>query len=82
MMSKSQCEKEIYDNGEGVAYADMPKYMAEAVAIEASRDTGQRVDWHYVGGRAVFLVIGDVEKVKNFLENNVYCRIQIVGLDD
>lgn len=35
----------------------------EAWAKRLALDSGQKVDWHFVGGRAVVKALGDLEKV-------------------
>lgn len=64
-MALADCDNEIYTNGVTVGYATTQGAEAFEGWIELVRkQSGQRVDWHYVAGRAVIKVLGDVEAVK------------------
>ncbi len=60
-----ECNPEILRDGTIVAFAETHGANAFEAWIQRVReDSGQRVDWHYVGGRAVVKVIGDAVAVK------------------
>lgn len=46
-------------NGVGLCVLDASMRAAEAWAQKVAARSGQRVDWHYSGGRANVLVLGD-----------------------
>jgi hypothetical protein len=59
------CDQEIYDRGEPVCMThSISSNRMEAFVRSVAVSTGQRVDWHFMGGRAVVLVIGDADKVR------------------
>ena len=61
----SPCKSEIYESGECAAIlaGANARTMEEFVRCVAEY-TGQEVDWHYFGGRAVVKTTGDVEAVR------------------
>lgn len=60
------CDFEIYERGEIAAVvADRKAIEIEKLVKEIAAETGERVDWHYFGGRGVVKVLGDVVKVRN-----------------
>jgi hypothetical protein len=64
-----KCDSDVYENGSQVflthtiAAKDVEKWV-QAVA----KESGQKVDWHYCGGRAVVLALGDLSKVYDALK--------------
>lgn len=66
------CDPDVYANGTVVAYAQTRGACAFEEYIQfCRRDVkGCKIDWHYVGGRAVVKVLGDVavgvEALKEF----------------
>lgn len=60
----TKCDDEVYRNGKTVAVnGDLAAEVAESYAQMVSQKSGQKVDWFYMGGRAVFKAIGDLKKV-------------------
>ena len=58
------CSDDIYKNGEYLGIIiNYPSPHIEAFVRYAAQLSGQRIDWHYAGGRAVILYIGDRDKV-------------------
>jgi hypothetical protein len=53
------CAKDIFDKGVGLCILDARSAAAEAWVQKVAKLSGQRVDWHYSGGRANVLVLGD-----------------------
>lgn len=62
-MTAAECEKDIYEKGETAGWIDACSYIAEQWVKKIAAESGQRVDWHYVGGRGVIRFIGDRAKV-------------------
>lgn len=65
------CNQEIYKNGIQVFLthtlrADDVETWVKKISI----DSGQKVDWHYFGGRAIILALGDMAKVREAILNN------------
>ena len=58
-----RCDKDIYDNGTQVFLThtisgkDIEKWVQKI-----AEESGEKVDWHYFGGRAVVLALGDLKK--------------------
>lgn len=72
----TKCDPEIYEHGVTVCMlAGAPAEVIEGMVRRMARDSGQRMDWHYIGGRANVLVIGDVlkaqEAAKDVIENTL-----------
>lgn len=60
----ARCDEEVYRQGDPVAIAVGRAVVVEAWVVELRAASGQRVDWHYIGGRARVLALGDVEAVR------------------
>ncbi len=43
----------------------------EALVKSASKQSGQRIDWHYVGGRACVRAMGDLDEVRTYLQREL-----------
>lgn len=54
-----ECERDVYKHGTVVGIIAAPSAVVEAVVREAASQSGQRMDWHYVGGRGVVKTLGD-----------------------
>ena len=67
-MSEERCEPEIYERGKGFLVTDLNTKRMEPWVQKLAELSGQRVDWHYVGGRAVVCYIGDRAKVQAAFE--------------
>ena len=71
-MKIADCDKEIWEKGEHVfTLGDMRTSQVETWVRMIARESGERVDWHWFGGRAVVKVIGDHEKVRRVIGNNL-----------
>ena len=63
------CAKAIFKNGEhvftthSIGCDDIEKWVKKI-----AKKSGQKVDWHYFGGRAVVKALGDIDKVKKAIE--------------
>lgn len=70
MAEPPPCDQDVYENGAyvflgwGIPSEKMEKWVRE-VAIQS----GQRVDWHWFGGRAVVKALGDIEKVNQTIRD-------------
>ena len=58
------CDPEIFRKGTCVALLDASSNAAETWVKSVAKKANARVDWHYVGGRAVVRHLGDA-KSKN-----------------
>lgn len=59
-----QCDEEIFRDGESIAIVEKGMLPAEAVErwLEAVRaDSSSKLDWHYSGGMAHMLHLGDAD---------------------
>ena len=64
----TKCDEEVYQSGKTVAVnGELSAEMAEAYAKMVAQKSGQKVDWFYVGGRAVFKAIGDLKRVDDVM---------------
>jgi hypothetical protein len=58
------CDSEVFESGTPVFIsAEIPSEIFEVWVKSVADESGQRVDWHYVGGRAVVKALGDLDKV-------------------
>lgn len=58
------CDKEIFHNGTHVFLTDsISSNRMERWVKEVAKLSEQRVDWHFFGGRANVLAIGDLDRV-------------------
>ena len=48
---------EVYAHGKVIGVFDMPKDEANQLVVKLSKKTGNRIDWHYVGGRVVMKML-------------------------
>jgi hypothetical protein len=59
------CDQDIFNNGEAVCViAGVSSNRMETFIQSVAVSTGERVDWHFAGGRAVVKVLGDATKVR------------------
>ena len=61
------CDKGIFENGTVVAVLECGMVAMEGLVQEACRK-GIKMDWHYVGGRAVVKTLDDPLKARNALQ--------------
>lgn len=67
-MASDRCDADIFKHGESIAALGARSAAAEAWVQRVAAESGQRVDWHYSGGCAHVLFIGDREKVRQAIE--------------
>lgn len=59
------CNQEVFNKGEVVFMThSIPSNAMEGWVRKVAKLSGQRVDWHFFGGRARILALGDIEVVK------------------
>jgi hypothetical protein len=62
------CDKDVYENGKLVGVmAQMPAEAIELIVKRMAQDSGQKIDWHFVGGRAFIKTTGDVTEAQMWL---------------
>lgn len=62
----TKCDQEVYEHGKTIAVVvDAHSEVVEAWCQRVAKDSGQKVDWHYMAGRAVVRALGDLEAVDN-----------------
>ena len=58
------CDPEIYEKGVHIFTTDtIPSNAMEGWVRQVAERSGQRVDWHFYGGRAVVLALGHLPDV-------------------
>jgi len=58
-----KCDQEVFDQGDSVAVLDACMHVAEEWVQKVAKASGQKVDWHYSGGVANVLYLGDHARV-------------------
>lgn len=62
------CDPEVFKNGTQVFITDsIPSNAMERWVQKVAATSGQSLDWHFVGGRARVLALGDLERVSEAL---------------
>ena len=65
----TSCDSEIFEKGEQVfVTSTIPSNAMEGWVKKVAELSGQRVDWHFLGGRARVLALGDIEKVNSAIK--------------
>ncbi len=67
----NNCREEIYKLGKVVAVYDSGPIAMQNLVEAASEECGFKIDWHYVGGRAVVKTLGDVVKAESVLDKMI-----------
>jgi len=62
------CNPDIFKNGQCVCVVDGPSRAVEDWVQKVAKTADAQVDWHYSGGRAVVLHLGDGESRQRVLE--------------
>ena len=60
-MAKDECDPEIFQKGQPVVLLNAGSNEAEKWVQSVARKANARVDWHYSGGIAQVLHLGDIE---------------------
>lgn len=53
------CDSKIFEKGEGICVIDGASNAVERWVQSVAKQAGAKVDWHYCGGRANVLHLGD-----------------------
>lgn len=61
------CDDEIFKNGETVVILDGSSNAVERWVQSVAKQANARVDWHYFGGRANVLHLGDADSRQRVL---------------
>jgi hypothetical protein len=67
-MSADRCNEKVFRDGKGICVFHAGSKVTEAWVRSVAKASGQRVDWHYSGGMANVLYLGDYEKVRGAVE--------------
>jgi len=63
------CQQDIFDDGEPVFLTwSIPSNAMEQWVKKVAEKSGQPVDWHFFGGRAVVKALGDLKAVRAAIE--------------
>lgn len=63
------CNPDVFKSGDYVGWLHGPGSNAIERWVKAlAEKTGQRIDWHFVGGRARVLALGDVNAAREAFE--------------
>lgn len=66
-----RCDYDVYEKGRQVFLTQTIRASnIETWVQKIAADSGQQVDWHYAGGRAIILALGDIEKVRESILQN------------
>ncbi len=61
-----ECDKTIYEKGIFVCMTDsIPADATEQWVQKIAKQSGQKVDWFFMGGRIVVKALGDMQKVRS-----------------
>lgn len=66
-MNPDRCNQNVFDNGVSIAILGEEKATLNQWCQEASKRHGQPIDWHYCGGRANVLALGDPNRAAEIL---------------
>jgi len=66
------CDRELWEHGEHIAtIVDLSPKTIEGIVKFAAKISGQRIDWHYVGGRACVRALGDLDLARQYLQEQL-----------
>ncbi len=72
-MNSDRCDEDVYKNGKVVfVTSTIPTDELNKWVSRVARLSGQKVDWHWMAGRAVVLALGDLVKVKAALREMMH----------
>lgn len=64
------CDKEVFSKGTSVFVTHtIPSNAMEEWVRKVAKASGQRVDWHFCGGRANVLAIGNLDLVRQAISD-------------
>ena len=79
-MELPRCDEKVFKNGQSILLADTYECRAEGFeqwVKTIAQISGQLVDWHYSGGIANMLYLGDRKKVCEAIDS-IPCPAQII----
>lgn len=66
------CDGDIFSNGTAIFLThSIPSCAMEGWVQHVAKDSGQRVDWSFTGGRAIVRYLGDGAKVRAAIMSNI-----------
>jgi hypothetical protein len=68
MPSPPPCNDKVFKKGHSAIILDGCSHRVEKWVKAVAKESGQAVDWHYSGGRANVLYVGDFKKVQAAIE--------------
>lgn len=67
-----RCSQDLYLHGEHImTIADVPSEKIEEWVVKVRKESKQKVDWHFVGGRACVLYLGNKGRVVQAIHNHL-----------
>jgi len=74
-----KCNQEIFQSGKSVAALDARSADAEAWVQAVAQSANARLDWHYSGGMANVLHLGDAESRERVIQTIEEMRANLNG---
>jgi len=74
-----RCDQEIFEQGKPIAVLDARPDNAETWVQALSQRADARVDWHYLGGIANVLHLGDAESRERVIRTMEETRAHLNG---
>jgi len=72
MAKLPDCDRKLWKKGEHIAtIIDLKPETIEDVVKSAAKESGQKIDWHYVGGRACVRAMGDLNSAREYLQQGL-----------
>jgi hypothetical protein len=77
ILKLEQCDEKIYNEGTEIGMiAGGNSKIIEEIVLKIKEDSFTNVDWHYVGGRARILCLGNEEEIKKAKKAFMLSRLQ------
>lgn len=67
-MNPDRCNQNVFDKGVSIAVLGEEKETIERWCQEAAKRHGHPIDWHYCGGRANVLALGDPNRAGDIFQ--------------
>lgn len=71
-MATDQCDNKVFERGQVILMIDAPKAEIENLCRAVTKATKCKVDWSYMGGRAIVRHLGDRAAVKAELQRHLF----------
>jgi len=75
------CDREVYERGTLALVTHLDSKDMEAWVVKVREESGQRVDWHFSGGRACVYFLGDAERVRAAIQANAPALAEAIRED-